>query len=660
MGEDSFSPYIIIGTAGHIDHGKTELVKRMTGTDTDRLKEEKQRGISIDIGFAELKLPSGRNVAIIDVPGHERFVKNMLAGSTGVDIGLLVVAADDGVMPQTREHLAILELLGIKRLVVALTKIDLVDKEWQGLIEEQIRDFLRDTAFADAPLVSVSSRTGENVDVLIGLLDELSAVRSDKEIDPPLRMPIDRVFSLSGIGTVVTGTLWSGTIEVDQTVEVLPGRLRSRVRSIQVFNRPVPRAFPAQRVALNLVGAKRDELSRGDVIVSPASFSITYVFDARVRILKDVGRGYRNRSPVRIYHGTRETEARMVIIDGIAHAPRRTTSHENWVIFKGESIKPGQEAYVQIRMIEPLVLRYQDRFVLRSYSPITTIGGGVMLDIHPPKYRKKSKDWPSRYQILEEGTIEQLTLFLFQEKDPLPLSAQDIVSRFGLRETEVRQTLQAMLSQGKVVELGKGGEILYLLRSGLDSLEDQVINFISQYLRENPLQRGVDRRLLQEEIFPKFTQRQFDLLLDKMVGEGKLFSSGSEISHQRLDRRLEGEVRAELDRFLDLVRKDKYSPPSPAEIGEVLGLGENKVKKIVKALVDEGSLVRVKQDLYYGREVMEAIKDKVREFVHLHGKITLADLRDQLSTSRKYAQAILEYLDSVGFTRRIEDYRILK
>ncbi len=641
MEEDSFSPHVIIGTAGHIDHGKTELVKRMTGTDTDRLKEEKQRGISIDIGFAELKLPSGRSVAMIDVPGHERFVKNMLAGSTGVGIGLLVVAADDGVMPQTREHLAILELLGIKRLVVALTKIDLVDKEWQGLIEEQIRDFLRDTAFADAPLVAVSSRTGENVDMLVRLLDELTAVRSDKEIDLPVRMPIDRVFSLSGIGTVVTGTLWSGTVKVDQTVEILPARLRSRVRSIQVFNRPVPRAFPAQRVALNLVGVKRDELSRGEVIVSPASFATTYVFDARVRILKDAGRGYRNRSPVRIYHGTRETEARMVIIDG-------------------DSIKPGQEAYVQVRTIEPLVLRYQDRFVFRSYSPITTIGGGVILDIHPPKYRKKFKDWPSRYQILEEGTIEQLTLFLFQEKDPLPLSVQEIVSRFGLREAKVRQTLQAMVSQGKVVELGKGGEVLYLLRTSLDSLEEQAANFISQYLRENPLQRGVDKELLKEEIFPKFTQRQFDLLLDKMVGEGKLFSSGSEISCQRLDRRLEGEVRADLDRFLDLIRKDKYSPPSPAEIGEVLGLGEDKVKKIVKALVDEGSLVRVKQDLYYGREAMEEIKDKVREFVHLHGKTTLADLRDQLSTSRKYAQAILEYLDSVGFTRRIEDYRILR
>jgi selenocysteine-specific elongation factor len=366
------SKQLILGTAGHIDHGKTTLIKALTGIDTDRLEEEKKRGISIELGFANLTLPSGRHLGIVDVPGHEKFVKNMVAGATGIDIVLLVIAADDSVMPQTIEHLAIVDLLGIKHGVVALTKSDLVDEDWLPLVEDEIRAVLQKTALKDAAVIPVSGKTGMGLTELKDAIDEIAQQIVFNEDRLPFRLPVDRVFTMQGAGTVVTGTLWSGKIKLDDKVLIFPSGKEARVRNVQVHGEKSETAIAGQRVALNLVGPSKDDLNRGDVVLAPGYLSPTYMLDAQFRLLENAPRDIKNRSRVRIHHGTSEVLGRIVLTDR-------------------DVLNRGETAFVQFRLEKPLVVKYGDNYVVRSYSPIQTIGGGGILDSHPAKFRTANK-----------------------------------------------------------------------------------------------------------------------------------------------------------------------------------------------------------------------------------------------------------------------------
>jgi selenocysteine-specific elongation factor len=354
------APSLVLGTAGHIDHGKSSLIKALTGTDPDRLKEEKDRGITIELGFARLELPSGRSMGVVDVPGHEKFVRQMVAGATGVDVVLLVVAADDGVMPQTREHLAIIDLLGVERGVVALTKSDLVDPGWVGLVRADVEQLLRGTSIEGAPIVAVSSKTGAGLPELLATLDELAVDTPSKHADLPMRLPVDRVFTISGAGTVVTGTMWSGSAEKDDPIEIYPAGVEGRVRGVQVHGAAVERALAGQRVAMNIAGVERDQIARGDIIAAPGTLTVTDRFDARFTYLGLPGddRAFESGARVHVHHGTREVLGRVLLMDA-------------------NELKPGESGLAQVRLEEALAPRYDDRFVVRSYSPVYTIGGGV-------------------------------------------------------------------------------------------------------------------------------------------------------------------------------------------------------------------------------------------------------------------------------------------
>jgi selenocysteine-specific elongation factor len=359
---------LVLGTAGHIDHGKSTLVKALTGTDPDRLAEEQRRGITIELGFARLDLPSGRTLGIVDVPGHERFVRQMVAGATGIDMVLLVVAADDGVMPQTREHLAVVDLLGIGRGVVAITKADLADADWLALVADEVRGLLAETPLADAPIVPVSARTGEGLPALLEALDEVAGGTTSRRLGAAARLPVDRVFTIGGAGTVVTGTLWSGRVKRDDQLEVLPGGVVARVRSVQVHGEPVDEAVAGQRVAVNVAGVEREDIERGDVLAAPGSLTVTDRFDARFVYLGGLdGKPFASGARVHVHHGTREVLGRVLLMD------------------EAEEIAAGESAWAQVRLEEPLAPRYEDRFIVRSYSPVYTIGGGVVLDVMPPR-----------------------------------------------------------------------------------------------------------------------------------------------------------------------------------------------------------------------------------------------------------------------------------
>lgn len=390
--------HIIIGTAGHIDHGKTTLIKALTGRNTDRLKEERERGISIELGFTYFDLPNGQRAGIIDVPGHEKFIKNMLAGVIGIDIVLLVIAADEGIMPQTLEHLAILDLLGIEKGFIVLTKTDLVDEEWVELVEDDIQNEIKDTFLRNSPIVRVSSTKGKGVEDVISLINEYSMELEDREADDIPRLPVDRVFSISGFGTVVTGTLLSGKFEIGDEVQIYPGDTLGRIRNLQVHDKDSNIAYAGQRVAINLAGVKKDNLHRGSVIASVDSMKDTMMLDVKVKLLKSLDRTIENRIRLKLYIGTEEVLCRMVLLDK-------------------DELHPGEEAYAQLRLEEKIVAKRGDRFILRFYSPMFTIGGGEILDPNPDKKKRFDDDSIEELMILETGSPKHILEEIIKNKD---------------------------------------------------------------------------------------------------------------------------------------------------------------------------------------------------------------------------------------------------
>ncbi|TLM77475.1 MAG: selenocysteine-specific translation elongation factor, partial [Actinobacteria bacterium] len=417
----SEAPSLVLGTAGHIDHGKSSLVKALTGTDPDRLPEEKERGVTIELGFARLELPSGRSMGVVDVPGHERFVRQMVAGATGIDVVLLVVAADDGVMPQTREHLAIVDLLGIPKGVVAVTKADLADADWIELVRADVQALLAGTSIAGAPIVVCSARTGEGLPELLAALDSVATEAEARHADLPMRLPVDRVFTVAGAGTVVTGTMWSGGAAKDDAVEVLPGGAKARVRSVQVHSQPVARAHAGQRVALNLAGVERDAIARGDIVAAPGTLTVTDRFDAQFTYLAAEDKPFESGTRVHVHHGTREVLGRVLLMGA-------------------ERLQPGERALAQVRLENPLAPRYGDRFIIRSYSPMWTIGGGVVLDALPPRRTALKSAERELLEALLAGDLSQAAVGLVTSRG-IPMTSAEVAAALGVPRAQVADEL---------------------------------------------------------------------------------------------------------------------------------------------------------------------------------------------------------------------------
>jgi selenocysteine-specific elongation factor len=612
VGEESAERLIAltIGTAGHVDHGKTTLVRYMTGTDTDRLEEEHRRGISIVPGYAELELPSGRRASLVDVPGHERFVKNMVSGATGVDAFLLVVAADDGVMPQTREHLDVLRVLGVERGVVALTKIDAVDEETVELAALEVEELLESVGII-TPIVPVSGVTGEGVDDLLEALDALAANPPDGRSSELVRLPVDRAFVLKGIGVVVTGTLWSGKIQPGDTLHTASGH-RPRVRSIQNHGRPAEVAYPGARTALDLAGIEALQIAAGDVLLS-RPVAATWAFDARLRLLenaKPLAHGRR----VRLHHGTRATNARIRLFDRA-------------------ELLPGESAFARLRLEEPLILLLADRFVVRSMAPQITIGGGTVLD-PTPTGRKPEPGW---LEALESGDATLTIPLVLAGGSKEGMTAGDLSLAVSVRPVEIPAAV------GHLPGVTRVGEF-YTLSEEVRAAKERLLKALKRRAEERP--ESPELSVAEARVATGLSTRLADALLDELSREGEIRTTEAGVGLPDADR-VPPELEEESKRLLEDLRRAGAEPPTLEST------------PALRLLLKRGEAVGLGGNLYGARETADSVLEVIKAVCREEGEISLAGLRDRLGTSRKYAQAWLEYSDAAGVTSRTGDVRVL-
>jgi len=626
--------HVIIGTAGHVDHGKSSLIVALTERDPDRLSEEKERGITIELGFTWLDLPDGTRTGIIDVPGHERFVSNMLAGAGGIDLALLVVAADEGVMPQTREHLGILSLLGIPRGVIAITKCDLADEDFIELVEEDVRDHVKNTFLENAPIIRTSSATGEGIRHLKDVLfSEIARVDSNKN-HLPFRLPVDRVFSMGGFGTVVTGTLIEGTVRTGEQVEVYPGQKKARVRGIQVHETAVDVASHGQRVALNLAGLHKDDLDRGDTLAPEGSLLGTNLLDVSVSALPDTRFSISHNMRVHLFHGAREVLARVVLLDK-------------------DILEAGDTAFAQLRTEEEVFTKYGDRFVIRFYSPLETIGGGIIVDPLPSK-RKRFRDTNEEDFTRMGGDDLSLRLALAIEHgserlDPLTVAYY----RAGIQREQSKALLDELVSRGLVIVLN---ERVAIGTKELASLSAKAVAVLERFHEAEPLEQGMRREELRTRLLPRANLQLSDLVIDRLkerqvidVHEGLVARHGFSVT---LTAEQEDTLKALEQAFI----KAGYLPPTPEEIRLETG-GKINSDQYLSLLINRGVLIRLTPQILMHRDHVDEAWRIVREAIDTNGSITLAEFRDHLDASRKFAIAILEYFDKLKRTRLVDDAR---
>lgn len=621
----------VVGTAGHVDHGKTALVKALTGIDPDRLPEERERQMTIDLGFAWLPLPSGRVASFIDVPGHEDFIQNMLAGIGGIDAALLVVAADEGVMPQTREHLDILHLLQVRRGLVALTKNDLVeDPEWLSLVKAEVMEILRGTTLAEAPILPISAITQQGLDDLVRTLDGLLAVTPARQDRGRPRLSIDRVFSLAGFGTVVTGTLIDGHLSTGQEVEILPPGLRARIRGLQTHKEKIEIAVPGSRVAINLAGIEVDQLRRGDVVALAGSgLSPTRMLDAHLTLLRDASRPLKHNARLEFFSGS----TRIPAVVRLLGRPQ---------------LEPGEEGWAQIFLAQPAVLVARDRFVLRSPSPSLTLGGGEVIDPHPPRrYRRVQPELLRRLEALASGSPEAVLLETLRRQEPMEI--EELIRRSGLTPEVGQAALDEMVAGERVLVLDQS---FLISPRGWESLTRRMIKLLEEYHRQNPLRRGMPREELKSRL--GLNGRSFSGVLQRARETGGVVESGVGVRLPSHEVRFTPQQEERIAELMALFCKNPYAPPSVSECETLVG------SEVLAALIEQGRLVRVSDSILFTAEAYREMVQKVVEHIRAHGSVTVAEVRDMFGASRKYAVALLEYLDQEKITKRVGDERVLR
>jgi len=613
----------VLGTAGHIDHGKSVLVHALTGIDPDRLREEKERGMTIDLGFAWLTLPSGREVGIVDVPGHERFIKNMLAGVGGIDLAVLVVAANEGVMAQTREHAAILDLLGVQRAVVVITKKDLVDDESLNLVKADIGELTAPTTLSQAPIIAVSALTKEGLPDLILAIDNLlNPTEPRKDLGRP-RLPIDRVFTIVGAGTVVTGTLIDGSLTVGQEVEVVPAGLRSRVRGLQMHKSPIETASPGSRIAANLVGIATRQLQRGDVLTEPGWVVPSTMLSVKLRLLSYLFHPLRHNATVSLYTGATEAMARVRLLEK-------------------EELQPGEVAWAQLWLDRQIAVVSGDRFVIRS--PMETLGGGSIVDAQAKRLRRFRPAIIQNLRLREEGTAEEIITTLLATSEPVELL--DLVAKCNLPADDARPVMEILVQQGQAVALGQGDRRLLLTRLGWERLTRNAVAIVKDYHQRFPARPGMPKAELASRL--KLEAYSADAV-QRLSAEGLLVDRGATVSSPLHQIQLTQAQQTKMDAFLRALAENPYAPPSDL-IPE---------PDLLNLLIEQGQVVKVSSSVVLSASAYSEMVDGVTALIKAQGRVTLAEVRDLFGTSRKYAQALLEHLDEKKITRRVGDERIL-
>lgn len=635
-------PSIVLGTAGHIDHGKSALVQALTGTDPDRLAEEKRRGITIELGFARLDLPDGTFVGVVDVPGHEKFVRQMIAGATGIDAALLVIAVDDGIMPQTREHLAVLRLLQSPTCVVALTKTDLVDEEWVAFVAEEVEALLADTPYAGSAIVPVSSRTGDGLDDLKAALQSALKKARRAHGDGRLRLPADRDFVVKGVGIVVTGTLWSGTVGAGDQVRLEPSGLSARVRSVQIHGADVDRAGAGHRVALNLTGVEAGQVHAGDFVVDPSLPPASDRFDCRVSYLdpERTGKPLKTGVRVRVAHGTREVLGRVLLMDG------------------QERLEPGADAWAQIRLEEPLAVERNDRFVIRSYSPVRVIGGGRILEARP---RRRSILHGTDRDVLEALEADDLPRALerFVAEPGAFRTVHDAALTVGAADDEARRLLDELAEGGDVQKVASGRAAYYASRSSLQKAAGALENALLSFHAAHPGETGMQKAALHHVALPALTEDCFEGVLARAEQTGTVVVEDGVVSHAKAGAGAKRQAEARAEAALELLRRGGATPPLASDVQKALGCSQSEAFAALGTLEKQGVAVRVDRDLYYEAGAFESLKSAAVSCLEQAGEANAATLKDAMGISRKYAIPVLERLDALGVTKRSGDVRTL-
>lgn len=624
---------IIIGTAGHIDHGKTTLIKSLTGRNTDRWEEEQRRGITIDLGFTYFDLPSGDRAGIIDVPGHERFINNMVAGVVGMDMVLLVIAADEGIMPQTREHMDILNLLGIEKSIIVLNKCDLVDEEWMELVEEEVKEELEGTFLEHAPVVKVSAATGEGLEVLI---DTISQMTSDemmtKDISTIPRLPIDRAFTLSGFGTIITGTLVSGTITKDDLLEMYPIGKECKIRSIQVHGQDRKECYAGQRVAINLSNVKKREIKRGCVLAPPNSMKNTDLLDVRLNVLESSMRVLTNHTRLHFFTGTSEILCRAVLLDK-------------------EEIGPGESGYVQLRLEEEIAVRRGDKFVVRFYSPMETIGGGVILEPNPGVKKRFQENVIEELKRKESGSSADVIELHVREREDTLITTAELAKLTALSIDEVQEDISELLSQGLVQVFAMRKDTYVWHAESIRAAKQTLDKALREYEEKYPYRYGMKKAEVQMTYFQKIKPNVFDKIVEMLIEEGCLKRVDEFLCTPQYQVKKDTRYDKVSGILLDTFTNAKYDFVRYSEI-DFKGTVKETADDILNILLEEQKIVKVTEDMYTLTEYMERAKELIQE--HLKGEpvITIAQVRDMFDTSRKSAKPIIEYMDSIKVTKK--------
>jgi selenocysteine-specific elongation factor len=628
----------VIGTAGHVDHGKSTLIAALTGTHPDRLKEEQAREMTIELGFGWFTLPNGEEIGIVDVPGHRDFIENMLAGIGGIDAALLIIAADEGVMPQTKEHLAILDLLEIPTGLIVLTKCDLAsDPGWLDLLEADIHRIVSDTVLRDAPIVQVSAKTKTGLETLVANLQSLlEAKPSRPDLSRP-RLPIDRIFTMSGFGTVITGTLSDGKLTVGDEIEILPHGLKGRIRGLQTHKKKEEVAVPGSRTAVNITGVEMESIRRGDVLVRPGQYQTTRRIDARLRMLKDATIDLKHNDEVKFFSGASETLATVRLLGR-------------------ENLPPGEEGWIQLELRDPAVAVRGDRFILRRPSPGETLGGGKVVD-HQPKGRHKRFD-EAVFRSLDSLAQGSPADILLEAAAGLGIGTiKEIVSRSRLDANAAKDAVAQLLRANSLILLEERSstsdqQIFVSTIQQWNNLRDQITQMVGEHHRQFPLRRGIPREELKSKL--KLSPRVFNLLLAQYAIRNIVTDHSVFVSLPEHSIRFTAGEQAAIEGLRRLFAANPYSPPGVKECQSVVG------EEVLNALVESGELIPVSADVIFRKSDYDTIQARIKHIIETHGKISLAEARDQFNTSRKYAQALLEHFDAIGFTLRDGDFRKLR
>lgn len=637
---------IVLGTAGHVDHGKTSFVRALTGIETDRLKEEQKRGITIELGFAYLDLPCGHRLGIVDVPGHEKFVKNMVAGVTGMDILAFIIAADEGIMPQTREHFEICSLMGVKQGIVIVTKIDLVEPDWLEMVDEEISAFCEGSFLEEAPVIHVSSTTGEGLEEVLATLDRFVTSHNFREVFGPFRLPVDRSFAMKGFGAVVTGTSISGRTSVGEELRLYPTEQVAKVRGIQVHAESVEEVEAGHRTAINLQGVDTNDIERGMVIAPPGVLESSYMLDCQLLYLGSNSKPLKHRTRIRVHIGTSEVIGRVSLLDR-------------------DKLQPGDEVVVQLLLEKMVAVWPGDRYVIRSYSPVATIGGGIILGNLPFRKRKRLTENDREYNktlntSLIKGSVEERVLFFLAESGESGLTANDLGTRLGLFGKHLKKELNDPLSTQKMVVVDSPTQ-RYVIREIAEEIKEMILARLGEYHKTNPLQVGLVKEELRSAVGKRVDMKVFNYCLKELIRKSLIVQEESAIrlaTHQVALKADEEKLQRELTNWY--TGKGLSTPTLKETMSQFSDYPTSLIKEVLSLLLREGNLVKISETLYYSQEVIDPLIESVKEAIEKEGEIDAPRFKALTGLTRKFSIPILEYLDRIKVTMRIGDKRVLR